>query len=244
MTCSISSSILAASRTLSPPYFPFISLRGESLTLHDMLGIHTFLDPSDPLSALQIPKEMYDVFCASRLYVSLVEAYVDGSPTAESLGTICDRRNLIQWHIISLRPATTDFHTAGGSGLYECCRLALSIFGVGVIFPLPSETAPLLDLAQMLQVKLCSETFKATFLDSVAAQNIHCWCVLMGGLAARGSQERGWFVQELRFWVLSNCISTWDELSIILNSVLWYDIACDLAGKEMWMEAFNSSDIR
>ena len=244
MTCSISSSILAASRTLSPPYFSFVSLRGEYLTLHDMLGIHTFMDSSDPFSTLQIPKEMYDVFCASREYVSLVEAYVDGSPTAESLGTICDRRNLIQWHIMSLMPATTDFFTAGGSGLYECCRLALSIFGVGVIFPLPSETAPLLDLAQMLQVQLCSKNLKAAFLDSVAAQKLHCWCVVMGGIAARGSQERVWFVQELRFWAVANFISSWEELSVTLNYVLWYNDACDLAGKDMWMEALNISDIR
>lgn len=240
MPCSISSSILAASRTLSPPYFPFISLHLGSLTLHDMIDTHTsIMDPSDTLLTLQIPKDMHDVFRASRLYISLVEAYIDGSPAAEGLGTICDRRNLVQWHIMSLPPAIPAYHTAAVSGMYRCCRLALTIFGVGVIFPLPSEIVPLLNLARMLQAHLRLDAYKAASLASVGARNVYCWCVVMGGIAASGSQERGWFVQELRFWAVSNFVGSWEELSTALHSVLWYSDACDVAGKEMWTEALN-----
>lgn len=196
------------------------------------------LDPSDPLGFFEGTPELQYIFQAVRRYVSLVETYIDGSPTAEDLGTICDRRNLVQWHIMSLIPAGQGLYNAS-SDMYECCRLALTIFGVGVVFPLPSEIVPLLELSRMLLVEMHSESYRNAAISSVNAQEIHCWCVILGGIAAGRSQERGWFTQELRLWAVSCSIKSWDELLVTLQSVLWFNGACDLAGKDMWIEAMS-----
>jgi hypothetical protein len=123
--------------------------------------------------------------------------------------------------------------------MYECCRLALIIFGVGIIFPLPAEAAPLVQLARMLQLELRSAEYSVAISSSMEALHLHFWCVVLGGISATGSQERAWFVYELRRAAVLNAVPSWGELLAILRPILWLDSACNPAGKELWMEAMS-----
>lgn len=167
--------------------------------------------------------------------MSLVERFIDGmSVVPESATILCDSRNSLQWHIMSLPPAS-HLGSVGSHATqsYEIYRIALMIFGVGVIFPLPPQSAPLPELVRLLQLELQSSP------SSGSRTNIHLWCLFMGGIAATGTQERKWFVDELRRYCehdASVSISTWDEARVILKSVLWLDIACNSGGKDLWNE--------
>ncbi|KAL4868869.1 hypothetical protein BDV12DRAFT_208936 [Aspergillus spectabilis] len=237
------SSILGASRSISQPQFPFVSLQsGIPPTLHDVINTQ---DPMichgpDILLALQVPEEMQKVFYAARAYLSLVEAYVEGAPMARDTAVICDYRNLVQWHIMSLPPGSQlhyPFHQIYST--YECCRLALVIVGVGVIFPLPAGSLPRLELARMLLHELQQYEHILVASSSIDALKMHCWCVVLGGIAASGSQERKWFVHELGRLAFSMPISSWRSLHTMLSSILWLDSGCSEAGKDLWTEAMR-----
>lgn len=169
--------------------------------------------------------------------MSLVERFIDGIGVFADAATIlCDSRNSLQWHIMSLAPASQlGIVPSDVTPGYETYRIALMIFGVGVVFPLPAQSAPLPKLVRLLQLELQSSPGSRTELPSIRS-NIHLWCLFMGGIAATGTQEREWFVAELRRFCEHDAvsISTWDEVRVILKSVLWLDTACDSGGKDLW----------
>ncbi|KAL3487438.1 hypothetical protein BJX62DRAFT_191684 [Aspergillus germanicus] len=237
------SGILAASRTLSRPIFPFVSLQGVlPPTLQDTIAIQEYAVDSGPdiLLNLRMTQEMHDVFRAARAYVSIVDAYQQGSALAMNIAAICDHRNLIQWHIMSLPSVNEIYHVVNGvyPPMYESCRLALMIIGIGVIFPLPAETAPLVEAARMLQIALQAYTYgTSSSMTTSEVLRVYCWCVVLGGIASTGYPERAWFVQELSDVAATILVSSWSELLSVLKSILWFDEACSSAGKELFMEA-------
>jgi hypothetical protein len=186
--------------------------------------------------------EMYLTFQDARAYMSLVERFIDGIEISPNSATIlCDSRNSVQWHIMSLLPASQLEAVAPHViQSYETYRISLIIFSVGVIFPLQPQSAPLQKLVKLLQLELQSCAGSSRELSSSSSSStgfdIHLWCFFMGGIAATGTQERTWFVDELRRVYEHDAVSTWDEVRVILKSVLWLDSACDSAGKDLWNE--------
>jgi hypothetical protein len=233
-----SSDVLAASRSLSQPLFPCISLQeGEFLTLNDIINSqHPVLNvDTDLVSELPITSEMQEIFSASRAYLALIDKYQDGVYVA--LEMLADFRNLVQWHIMSLLPGgKLGPNVTNSYPLYEACRLALVIMGVGVIFPLPPQSAPLLELSQMLQAQLQSVEDIAKVYSSVSMKLVY-WCLILGGIAAGESQERLWYGEELRRLAEPYGLPIWDEVKRDLKTILWLDRACDFAGRIFWEEA-------
>ncbi|KAL2797407.1 hypothetical protein BJX66DRAFT_297761 [Aspergillus keveii] len=234
------SSILGASKALSRPPLPFISLRtGRQATLPHMVdrsSPSTLPGDRDPLLDIHIPTEMHDVFRGMRAYVSLVETYQDGIDGGVDNLTLCDTRNLVQWHVMALAPASelgpllAQFCPA-----YEACRLALVIFGVGVTFPLPPGVALFSKLVGALRVELQRLT-QDNASQSVSSMQACCWCLVLGGIVAEAVEEKRWFVHELKRIVAALGISTWEQLKRVLRSFLWLDSACDMAGRQLWDE--------
>ncbi|PTU23336.1 hypothetical protein P175DRAFT_0454989 [Aspergillus ochraceoroseus IBT 24754] len=240
--------IINASKTLSRPYFPFSSLQdGRELTLHHVLytPIPTWSYQQGSLLQIPMTNEMLDVFHGLRKYVSLVQAFQDGVQPGVDRGTLCDFRNLLQWHIMSLLPASQLGHVIiPFYPMYESCRLALIIFGVGITFPLPPETAPLEKLSKMLQIELESCDY-SSLSGTPGATEIRCWCLVLGGIASTETNSRKWFVQQLRRIATAQGLSTWDEVKVVLESTVWVERACDMAGSFLWDEVMilpNSED--
>ncbi|KAJ5891019.1 uncharacterized protein N7473_007247 [Penicillium subrubescens] len=234
------SGVLGASRSLARPTFPYISIRsGTRMTLKDILGIDDF--SQNPKSEItegdHVNPEMQKIFRGLRIYVELIETYQDGIQMG--MDTLCDYRNVIQWHVMSLLPSTQlgSAHV-GFYPLYEACRLALLTFGVGITFPLPPQTAPLASLARMLQIELQVYS-QAIQNDSLEVQRLYSWCLMVGGIAGKGSSERSWYASKLQHYATSRGLSTWHEMRVELREVLWLDSACDLAGKMLWDEAMS-----
>lgn len=223
---------------MSPPLFSYICIHeGEYLTLRDIIDSQHPVPTvdSDRIAELPITYEMQEIFRAARAYFALVDKHQDGIHVA--LDTLADYRNLIQWHIMSLLPGSQlGSRLTNAYPLYESCRLALVIMGVGVVFPLPPQSAPLLELARTLQAELQSTKDFAKAYSSVSIKLVY-WCLVLGGIAATGFSERLWYVEEIRRLAEPYGLPDWDGIKQDLKTILWLDRACDFAGRLLWEEA-------
>ncbi|KAL2811836.1 hypothetical protein BJX63DRAFT_265180 [Aspergillus granulosus] len=239
------SDILGASRSLSRPKFPFVSLGNEGQSILQQIS-RDEIDQSTLLD-LEVTPEMHTALQDARAYVYLVERYIEGVYFGEpTMQIMSDSRNFVQWQIMSLLPMS---QLALGSVIptqpvrmlvYEACRLALITFGVGVIFPLPPQSAPLLQLARSLQMtlQLDADDRSRTGLLSFPRTEVktRLWCLVLGGIAASGVHEREWFVDELKYFAAEHGFPMWNDIRVMLRSVLWFDGACNSAGEQLWSE--------
>ncbi|KAL2839505.1 hypothetical protein BJY01DRAFT_219241 [Aspergillus pseudoustus] len=248
------SDILAASRLLSRPRLPFVALGNDhplsilQYTRDSASDASNEVDLDVPPSVIATP-EMHEAFQAARAYMTLIERFLGGAYLgAQYTQALCDARNFVQWHIMSLLPATqVSSLTVQNTWISESCRLALVIFGIGVIFPLPPQSAPLLELVKLLQRHFPPRSANddptsaggLSFSDN-GLQKTLLWCLVMGGIAAFNTRERGWFVDELRFLSAENGLLTWREIRPLLKAVLWFDCACDRGGEKLWDEVRGS----
>jgi hypothetical protein len=180
--------------------------------------------------------ELAEVFQAMKAYTSIVEKYEDGSTTEPDLCRICNQRNFVQHCLLSLLPAgklDQDFRKS--HPVYEICRLTGLIFGVGVIFPLPAQTAPLPTLVRLLQTELQESSLESDwwFLDAV---KVLIWVLTLGGIAATGLPNRTWFVAALGRVSARSGLARWQDLKLVLDQMVWLDSACDFGGEQLWEE--------
>jgi hypothetical protein len=180
--------------------------------------------------------ELVEVFQVMKAYTSIVKKYQDGSITEPDLYRICNQRNFVQYRLLSLLPAQNldqDFRTS--HPVYEICRLAGLIFGVGVIFPLPAQTAPLPTLVKLLQAELQEPRLESDwwFPDAVG---VLIWVLTLGGIAATGLPNRIWFVATLGRVTARSGLARWRDLKPVLDQILWLDSACDFGGQQLWEE--------
>jgi hypothetical protein len=179
---------------------------------------------------------MVEVFQAMKAYTSIVEKYQDGSIAEPDLCRICNQRNFVQHRLLSLLPVQNldqDFRTS--YPVYEICRLAGLIFGVGVIFPLPAQTAPLSNLVKLLQAELQESRLESDwwFPDTV---RVLIWVLTLGGIAATDLPNRTWFVATLGRVTARSGLVRWRDLKLVLDQILWLDSACDFGGQQLWEE--------
>jgi hypothetical protein len=146
----------------------------------------------------------------------------------------------VQYHLLSLRPAEQfDKNSCQHYAVYETCRLAGLVFGIGVTFPLPAERAPFQTLIIRMQAALHVSYLESTW-SSEDAVRVLLWVLVIGGIAARDLPERAWFVATLRRITLCSGLSTWQDLKQALKLMLWLDSACDSAGMKLWEDLTGS----
>ncbi|KAJ5391514.1 hypothetical protein N7509_007004 [Penicillium cosmopolitanum] len=145
----------------------------------DFIDLQDVIDPNiNAFESTHMPPEMKTIFQCHRTYVSEVEMYEDGMQVGTDM--LCDHRNTIQWHIMSLLPSTQlGSSHASTYPLYEACRLALIIFGVGVTFPLPPQSAPLATLGRMLKIELQAYYEEAKEVPP-SARSLYVWILTLG----------------------------------------------------------------
>ncbi|EAW10954.1 uncharacterized protein ACLA_065880 [Aspergillus clavatus NRRL 1] len=236
------SAILTASYLLSAPIFPYMPLYElrQSLTLQELLG-YTPLDVElgfGRLCQIGFTAEMADVFQALRVYTNIVIEHMKHSQPNPDLSLLCDQRNLVQQHLLTLPPAQnipTCFAHPHHKPIYEACRLAALTYSVGVTFPLPSQSTPLARLGRLIQEVLHTPD-AASIWSHPHAQLALLWVLTLGGIAATNQPERDWFVRTLGQAAAHAQVYAWSDLKRVLEFMLWYDVACDQAGYTLWAE--------
>jgi hypothetical protein len=184
--------------------------------------------------------ELAEVYQAMKAYISIVKRYLDVSTPEPDMCKISIQRNLVQYRLLSLPPAGPfDRNFRQRYPIYEGCRLAGLIFGVGVIFPLPAQTAPFQTLISCLQTELRESDLELTWYSRNAVA-VLLWVLTISGIAATGLPERKWFVAMLGRVTARSSLSTWEDLKQVLELMPWLDSACDIAGQQLWDELDDS----
>ncbi|PYH91102.1 hypothetical protein BO71DRAFT_433222 [Aspergillus ellipticus CBS 707.79] len=240
------SDIVTCSTFLMAPVFPFMSLREErrGLGLQAMLGYFS-IDVErryGPLRDIGLTPELAEVFYAMHLYTKIVEEHLNSHVVNPDFSLLSDQRNLIHYTLLSL-PAAKQVEGFASyqphEVIYETCRIAALIFGVGVVFPLPAQSTPLAQLAKLIQNVLKITDIASTW-NHPQAHIALFWVLVLSGIAADDQPERSWFVRLLGQAANNHGIDSWDDARKLLGLMLWYDRACDQAGRELWLEVKHS----
>lgn len=145
-----------------------------------------------------------------------------------------DRRNSIQHQLLSL-PFGSDLKEGelGSRSVYECVRLATLIYSVGVTFPLPTMTGVFRRLASRLMIELEASRHDPAWVST--SQSL-LWVLVLGGIAAQGTEHRSWYVQNLLLVSSASKVLTWRQILDEVKTFLWLDSACENGGRELWSE--------
>ncbi|PLB51540.1 hypothetical protein P170DRAFT_422549 [Aspergillus steynii IBT 23096] len=235
------SDIVTATTYLVPPTFSYIPLCDDrrNVPLQTLLG-YDAMDVErhyGHLRQLGLTEELLNLFYAMRLYMNNVDAILRKTMKCDD-ALIADQRNLIQYTLQALPPASQieGYPSYPDQGIvYEATRLAAIVYSVGVVFPLPAQSSPLAQLSLFLRGTVGTWRSSSTWANPQALALI-LWVLTLGGIASDNRPEREWFVQVLGQTLRDHHISTWAELRTMLKMVLWYDSACDEAGRNLLFE--------
>lgn len=185
--------------------------------------------------------EMAEALQAARVYTTIVEDYLRRATVKPDFTMIIDQRNLVHYSILFL-PSASEIpslsHPEHGI-IYESCRLAALVYGVGVVFPLPAGSTPLSDLARLIKAVLQIPSTQSVWSSPDACTAL-IWVLVLGGIAAENISERLWFVTALGHTARQNRIACWDDLRSALGAMLWSDAACEQPGKMLWVDVERS----
>ncbi len=236
------------------PIFPFVPLvedgdQHQTPTLWSLLGT----SPSElrdefvfnSLFDLGLTNDLALVLVAMQRYGQCVQLFVDGALPDLDLARFCDRRNLIQHTLLTLPSGRDLANPSYPRPIYEPTRLAMLIYSLTVIFPLPLQTAPLATLTGQLRAALQATDLRTSWSSSHQARRLLIWVLFIGGVAARDMPEdRSWFMALLRrLTAKQSQLKGFDNLKRdVLSRILWLDRSCDAAGRFLWKEILDLGD--
>lgn len=190
-------------------------------------------DTADPISKAGLPSDLAEILKDMRDYNAVVNLYTQGLIPQIGLANLADRRNFIQYSLVSLG-AVYEFHDIffDAHRTYEACRLAAMVYGMTVVYPLPAANRPFRRLAAYLKAALIESNIQGGTWQSCPGMLL--WVLVLGGMAARDLEDRPWFVSALRDTVVVLGVSTWAQLKDAMVSVMWMDSVCDMGGQGLW----------
>ncbi|KMP09206.1 hypothetical protein DIZ76_016887 [Coccidioides immitis] len=236
--------VMLSTKYLVRPRLPFVPIFKESAegrTPHwptMMNGVELADDGQmDPILKANLPYNICDVLQNMRDYSNVVNLYSQGVLPNLELASIADRRNWIQYSLLSLPSIyELDEQSIQHHKTYEVCRLAAMIYSMLVIFPLPATNRPFKRITSMTRAALAeSEPLTAWG----PAGEMLLWSLVLGGMAARNTPDRGWFADKLVEVLASGGPSTWEELKEVMVQVMWMDSVCDMGGRAFWEEVMS-----
>ncbi|RDW61192.1 uncharacterized protein DSM5745_10690 [Aspergillus mulundensis] len=238
------SDVVTSTTVLGSPVFPFVPLepsrRGK--TMQDLLE-YTDSEVDQyhaQFQQLGLPRIFAEIICAMNTYIALVDKYVKGEKGYDTC-LVADQRNLIHYNLISVPraalPGQDSICTQPEDIIYESFRLATLIYSVGVILPLPAQSSPLVNVAELLYNTLLPAISAHTTLrlwDTPNGQAVLLWILMLGGIAATQTPHRAWFIATLSSVAEINRVASYNHLKQYLARVAWYSMACDKPGMELW----------
>jgi len=219
---------------------------GPIPTLTSLLGI----TPSElrdefifsSLFDMGLTEDLAMVLAAMQRYEQKVQLFIDGALPDLNLARMCDERNLIQ-HTLSSQPKYVDLPVSSQlRSIYEPVRVAMLMYSLTVIFPLPPQTAPIFSGVELLKEALQDSKMRPNWSSTPQTKRLLVWILFIGAAASRDMpEERSWFVTALRKLTLPNGINDFEKLKQdVLSRILWLDRSCDVAGKLLWAEIDDS----
>jgi hypothetical protein len=172
----------------------------------------------------------------------VIDCHYRGTKPIKDFTPYIDRRNSVQHNLMSL-PSGAELveDEITSVCLYEAIRHTAFIYSAAVTFPIPALSGHFHKLAAILQPLLEASKFDTCWRR---CPKTLLWILVLGGIAASDTNERGWFVRSIAMVAKILKIGTWEEVTEIMESFLWLDSACDAGGRILWAEVRSRRFLR
>jgi hypothetical protein len=162
--------------------------------------------------------------------------YIQGRPGGLTFEKTLKAKAAVQKRFLLL-PTSCELNITplANAGFYESCRLTAIIFSIAAFYPLPNTYNALQIAVQRLKSAIILSDIESYGGDR---SGVLLWILVLGGIAALDKPERGWFVLQLSYLVQRLKIE-WEEVEDVLETFLWFEIACSPGGRLLWDEALN-----
>lgn len=168
----------------------------------------------------------------------IIDSHCRGIHPISDFKVFIERRNAIQHSLMSLSNGDElESGEVGSICLYESIRHAAIIYSVAVTFPLPPVSGIFRKLAGGLQNIL--EESKLDPCWQLCPKTL-LWILLLGGIAASGTMDRVWYVQNLVTLSSALNLIEWKDVAEEVENYLWLESACDTGGSNLWDEMKNA----
>ncbi|CEL06808.1 hypothetical protein ASPCAL09980 [Aspergillus calidoustus] len=239
------SDIVTSSTFLLHPVFPWIPLEmsRKNKTMQELLG---YRDADIDRYYVQhqhlgLSRSIAEILCAMNTYTNLVDQAQRGH---YDLSLLADQRSIVHYTLLCLPPAAphqTDPNSNISQApplqpqdiIYEALRLACLIYSVGIVLPIPPQSSPIMNLAELLRNVLSNPNHPSLW-TTPQAQVALLWILTLGGIAATHTPHRSWYIERLCRVVEHHKIASYEHLSRYLAMLAWYPVACDTPGMELW----------
>ncbi|EER44707.1 conserved hypothetical protein [Histoplasma capsulatum var. duboisii H88] len=224
--------------------------------------------PGDIFARSNIPTALATVLRQIQNYSTVVNLHSQGLLPYLELAVIADRRNWVQYELLSLKSIhelKEETEVVGPSSptsisqqpynykIYEPLRLTALIYSMLVIYPLPPAKRPFPRLCRMLKAALVAADI-GNITPNDSCRNYHCWTgaaemllwvTMLGTMAARNTPSEDWYVERCRDVMRFVGVRSWEQLKAVMITVMWMDCVCDMGGMAVWLEVGvgNWSDI-
>ncbi|KGY15701.1 hypothetical protein PABG_11356 [Paracoccidioides brasiliensis Pb03] len=229
------------------------------------LDPNTDPNPSDIFTTANLPKHLTRVLRHMQNYTAVIKLYTQGLLPGLELAAIADRRNWIQYQLLSLNsineftkyPYSPDPMNASHDcsydnsiqqsenyKIYEPTRIAAMIFSLIAVYPLPAANRPFRRLCRLMKGALLAAEIKRVNLNNPnlhescwsGAEEVLLWVVLLGAIAARNTSSEEWFVEQAGNVVQVFGIQSWNQLKEVVERIMWMASVCDVNGLIVWNE--------
>lgn len=195
------------------------------MTLGDgFAALHLWL-PSERASQLQL------VFNNLADYTRASHDFILGSPIDRNRAVMADQRNSVQHSLLSL--CLTEDEQFSERDLFELSWLAGVAYSSIAVFPLAPNAARFDRIARRLKGKLGRPLVLQNWSK---VPELVLWITVIGALCAIGTDDRDWYVELLMQEADTLGISTWRALKLCIMEFLWFPLASDADGEELWAE--------
>ncbi|PMD40393.1 hypothetical protein L207DRAFT_428089 [Hyaloscypha variabilis F] len=232
------SDILGATQSFSKPHWPLLerTLKFGPFEIDESVRYPlTILGQSfAELKHFGINRKMASVLQSMVDLTIIIDCHYQGTKPLKDFTPLIDRRNWVQ-HALMALPSGDELvdDKVRSVCLYEAIRHVAFIYSAAVTFPLPGMSGHFHKLAALLQPMLEASKFDICWR--------HCpttllWILVLGGIASSETPERPWFVRSILMVTKVLKLSTWEQVTEIMEGFLWLDSACDAGGRILWAE--------
>lgn len=168
-------------------------------------------------------------------YIRASDDFVKQTPLERNKALMTDQRNMTHHRLMSLcLDEQDDFE---GRDLFEVTWLAAVAYSMIAIFPLAPNAARFDRLAQLIRYKMCNPLLVPHW---ASAPDLVLWIMVVGALCAIGTKDRLWYVNALKQERSRLGMMSWVNLKLRLVEFLWFPLASDPDGLELWEEMQQS----
>lgn len=171
-------------------------------------------------------------------YIRASDDFIRQAPMERNKALMSDQRNMTHHQLLSL--CLDPQEGFEGKDLFEVTWLAAVAYSMISVFPLAPNAARFDRLAQLIRCKMCNPLLTSHWSR---APDLVLWIMVVGALCAIGTNDRIWYVNALKQERNRLGMMSWMNLKLRLMEFLWFPLASDADGLELWDEIQQSGYI-